>query len=387
MNRKHFFAAFIFFLFVLPFHAQDVANPERVIQKVADKFNSVEHLGYKYRFRLTSPSQGRDIHMEADAFIDLKPEPESSRFRFQFTSADMFTAYNGTEQFTARKTDKKLYVESDPVFNSFGSMLLMHSPIALKYALPKILADKTVSKKVSEVRTGDRQAVLIEFSLKKRIITSEGGIVEIRPDNANLYRITIDEKTLLPIEVVQSNDKNDEVIRTTYSDITEKPAIPQAGSWYFSTFLKEYTLQRNDKLSLIEAGRQAPNFKLAKFNSNESISFNGNAGKVLLIEFWIAHCGFCIAAVPRLNSLAKKFPGMEVISINMYDSATTIDAFKKRNGVEYTILTGGDLIAADYGVDAFPALVLIDAKGKVVYSSSGLFEDELTLAIEAALNR
>ena len=71
----------------------------------------------------------------------------------------------------------------------------------------------------------------------------------------------------------------------------------------------------------------------------------------------------------------------------MYDSATTIDAFKKRNGVEYTILTGGDLIAADYGVDAFPALMLIDAKGKVVYSSSGLFEDELTLAIEAALNR
>jgi len=191
----------------------------------------------------------------------------------------------------------------------------------------------------------------------------------------------------LPVEVVLTNNKNDEVMKTTYAALTEKPAIPNSESWYFSTYQNEYPLQNTDRLSLIERGKAAPDFSLAVFDSPLKASFDQFKGKLVLLEFWIAQCGFCIAAVPKLNDISKRYGGrgLELVSINMYDPAALIDSFKKKNKPEFAILTGGEAIAASYGVDAYPALVLIDRSRKVLYSSNGLFEKELEAAILATL--
>jgi thioredoxin-related protein len=69
----------------------------------------------------------------------------------------------------------------------------------------------------------------------------------------------------------------------------------------------------------------------------------------------------------------------------MHDPPATIDFFKNKNKPEYVILTGGDSIAKAFGVEGYPAVVLIDKNGKVVYSSSGLFEKDLEAAIVANL--
>jgi thiol-disulfide isomerase/thioredoxin len=223
----------------------------------------------------------------------------------------------------------------------------------------------------------------------KKIFTAEGDIVPIRPDNTNKYRITVDKSTLLPIEVVQSNDKNDETVTTTYAELTEKPSDPVTDTWFFSTYLNEYALQRKDKLVPIEAGKPAPEFSLARYEAAEKDSLGQHSGKLILIEFWIAQCGFCIAAVPRLNDISHRYrdKGLAVVSVNMYDPAGTIEFFKRKNKPEYTILTDGDSIARSYGIDAYPAFVLVGVDGKVVYSSSGLQEKELEAAITAAVQR
>ena len=49
------------------------------------------------------------------------------------------------------------------------------------------------------------------------------------------------------------------------------------------------------------------------------------------------------------------------------------------------LLVRGDSIATMYGVDAYPALVLIDRSGTIVYSSSGLEEKGLEAAVVANL--
>jgi len=387
MKRNFAMIAVALFFFVLPLSAQEVAQPERVLQKVAEKLASVKLLGYKYGFEYGRPSQDRNMKVEADAFLDLKPSDGASRFRFQFVGGDRFSAYNGTERFTLDKPSKKIYVETTPSFDSFGDIFLMFSPLSLKYALPRVIADATVKKKVSLIRSGDGERYLIEFSLTKRILTASGDIVETRPSFTNIYRLSVDKTTLLPAEVVLTNDDNDEVVKTTYANMTEKPAMPHAQSWFFSTYLDEYVLQKKDKLTLIEAGKAAPEFSLEGFKSAGKVSLGQSKGKLVLLEFWIAQCGFCIAAVPKLNAIAQTFDGVEIVSINMYDPAATIEAFKKKNKPEYTILTGGDSIATAYGVEAYPAMVLIDRSGKVVYSASGLFEDKLEAAIVAALEK
>ena len=389
MINKSFILAAALFLFATNLNAQELLSPERVMQKVADKLTAVKMLGYKYTFEYKYPSQDRQMVEKAAAFIELKPADGASQFRFQFSGADRFDIYNGAERFILDKKTKKLHVDSKPVFNSFGNINLQNAPIALKSALPKIIADASIPKKVTLTASANRGQYLIEFSLLKRIINSSGDIIDIRPDLTNIYRVLVDKATLLPVEVEQSSDKNDEIIKTTFAEITEKPVVPTALSWYFSTYQNEYAIQKKEKLILIDAGKTAPEFNLAAFESGAKASIDQYKGKLLLLEFWIAHCGFCISAVPKLNDVSRRFrdKGLETVSINMYDPPATIDSFKKTTKPEFTILTGGDSIAAVYGVEAYPAFVLIDGAGKVIYSSSGLEEKELEAAIVANLKQ
>lgn len=389
MKKDLAFLAIALLLVSTVVSAQPMSRPDAVIRKVAERLATVKLLEYKYTFEFSYPTQGRSMKQDLNAFLDLKPADRALRFRFQFSGDDRFAAYNGTEKFILDKTKKKMYVESKPAFDSFGDTFLMNSPLVLKYALPKVLADRAIERKVTEVSSDGRDRYVIELSMFKKILTAEGDIVAIRPDNTNKYRITVDKSTLLPVEVIQSNDRNDETVTTTYSEITEKPSLPVADTWFFSTYLNDYAIQRKDKLLPIAAGKLAPDFSLARYESTEKNSLGRYRGKLLLIEFWIAQCGFCIAAVPRLNDISHRYrdKGLEVVSVNMYDPAGTIEFFKKKNKPEYTILTGGDSIASTYGIDAYPAFVLIGNDGKVVYSSSGLQEKGLEAAIVSKLEK
>ena len=354
--------------------AQQPDSADRIMKKVADKLATVKQLGYRYKFEYSFPSQDRTAIQEAMAILDLKPADGSTQFRFQFVSDDRVDTYNGAERFLLDKKGKKLYVESKPSFDSSGSISLMNSPLSMKFALPRIIADSSIQKKVSSVQVNGREQYLIEFWLPKRIVNSDGSIAETRSDNTNRFQLKVDKEILLPIEVIQTSDKNDEIIKTSYTEITERPTPPSASSWYYSTYSNEYALQKRDKLSLMGPGKIAPEFSLIGFSNDSKTSLGGLKGKVVLLEFWIAHCGFCISAVPKLNAFNQNYrdKGVEVISINMYDPTPTIETFKKKHKPEYTILTGGDSIATLYGVDAYPAFVLIDRSGAVVYYYIGL---------------
>lgn len=361
--------------------AQEVSPADRVLQRVARKLASVRFLSYKHRFAFNSPSEGRSIEENANVFFDLQPDNPTEQFRFRSLTKTRLTVYNGSEQFVADDKTKKLYVENSPSFDRAGHIVLQNSPLALKYALPKLVADKAIAKKL----TSGPGTYLLEFSLPKAAINSIGRITAA--DQTSHYRLTVDRKTYLPLEVIETNDKNDEVWRTGFSDISERPTIPSEASWYFSTYQATYQLERREKLTLINAGTIAANFSLPRHESNDKVTLDLYRDKPILLEFWIAHCEFCIAAVPKLNQLAAEFrdKGLELVSINMYDPPATIDFFKKKNGPKYSILTGGDSIAKAYGVEAYPAFVLIGRDGKIVYSSSGLQEKELAAAIIASL--
>ena len=367
--------------------AQDPAAADRILRKVADKLARVKALGYKYTFHLSHPSQGRSIVDRSDAFVELRPPGGTAEFRFQFIGDERVAVYNGTEQFFLDKKGKKLHLQNNPTFTSFGNIALQNSPIALKYALPRIIADTTLAKKFSAVRPGGRDLYEIEIALPNRIINAAGELVDTRAEQTVILKIKVDRSTLLPVEVVQTNDKNDEVLTTTYAEITQTPVDPAPLSWYYSTFESEYSLQKNDDLTLIKSGATAPDINLARFGSDSRVTSGQFKGKLVLLEFWIAHCGFCISAVPKLNQINEKFRerGLEVVSINMYDPAAVIVAFRTRHRPVFTILTGGETIATQFGVDAYPAIVLVGEAGKVVYASNGLDEKELEAAITANL--
>ena len=130
--------------------AQRTPSAEYVLQKVASKLAGVKLLGYKYNFEYNYPARDSRTVVNAQTYFDLQPADQKDGFKFQFIGEDRWSVYNGSERFTGDKKSKKLYVDSSPSFNSYGDIFLLNSPLALKNALPTILKDARIQKKVCD---------------------------------------------------------------------------------------------------------------------------------------------------------------------------------------------------------------------------------------------
>lgn len=363
---------------------------EVVMQKVAAKLDKVKVLGYTYTREFNYPSEDYLSKATAIGYLDMKSPDGAQGFKFHFTDDDYIAVYNGSESFVAVKKKKILVVTNNPERNRLeSSSSLYNSPLTLKYALPKIIADKKISKKLSAEIGDGRRRYVVEFSLRKASLSGLGEIRELRDDRVTTYRVSIDARTFLPLEVLMTNDQNKDFTKTTFANITERPKPPVDSSWYFSSYTNEYKLEQPENKKLLEVGKSSPEFALREFASNSQVSLEKYKGKVVVLEFWIVHCGFCIAAVPKLNDIAKTFKDsdVELISINLHDEDKAIASFKTRHSPVYSILTEGESTADKYGVGAYPAMFVLGKDGKIAYSSLGLFEKDLETAIRASLEK
>lgn len=84
----------------------------------------------------------------------------------------------------------------------------------------------------------------------------------------------------------------------------------------------------------LAVGSEAPEFKPAKWLQGEAVT-GFEKDKTYLIECWATWCGPCIAAIPHVNELHKKFKdqGLVVIGANVWeDDAAKAEAFVKSKG-------------------------------------------------------
>ena len=357
------------------------------MQKVATKLAKVKALGYTYTREFNYPSEDYLSKSISTGYLDLKASDGALGFQYQFSDDEYLAIYNGSENFIGIKKKKTMVVTSNPSADRMdSSSSLYNSPLTLRNALPKILADNKILKTIS---TDAQGRYLLGFTLHQASISGLGEIPQLTIDRTSIYRLTIDPKTFLPIEVLVTNDKNKDFTKTTFSDLTEKPKLPSDLSWYFSSYTDEYKLEQPVEQKLVEVGKTPPDFVLRQLDTGSDAALKTYKGKVVLLEFWIAHCGFCIAAVPKLNEIVKTFKSSEFVmmSINIHDPAATIAGFKDRHKPEYPILVEGESTGDAYGVGSYPAIVLIGKDGKIAYGSLGLFEKDLEAAIKSSLEK
>jgi len=105
----------------------------------------------------------------------------------------------------------------------------------------------------------------------------------------------------------------------------------------------------------------------------DAVSDADYAGDVLVVNFWYAACGPCIAEAPVLEEVSQEFAGegVEFLGVNIYDQAPTAISFAQDNGVSYpSVIDIHDknvslAFAAAAPLKAPPVTLVIDRQGRV----------------------
>ena len=132
------------------------------------------------------------------------------------------------------------------------------------------------------------------------------------------------------------------------------------------------------RLNPLKNGVPAPPFNLSTLDG-EKIRLTDLKGKYVLLDFWATWCGPCMAEIPFIKEIRKKYPPGKLVIVGISqdrDKRKWQEAIKEQ-GMDWLHYydTNAD-IAHLYGVNWFPTLVLIDKTGKVAYASDNKKEDK-----------
>lgn len=126
-------------------------------------------------------------------------------------------------------------------------------------------------------------------------------------------------------------------------------------------------------VKLIENPRRAreayaPDFSLTTADG-EFVSLEDLRGKILLLDFWGTWCPPCVASVPALRDLQKRFakePRFKMISVSSDGDEAKWRGFIDKNQMVWTQYLDRDHhVQRAFDVRAFPTYILIDADGIV----------------------
>jgi thiol-disulfide isomerase/thioredoxin len=167
------------------------------------------------------------------------------------------------------------------------------------------------------------------------------------------------------------------------------PALPDS-MWVFrppagSRQVAEFSGPDADPASAF-AGRPAIDFTL-KDLKGRAHSLKSLRGKIVLLDFWATWCGPCRITMPQVAKIHQQFKsrGVEVMSINVGETAAQAGSYIRKNGYLFTTLLDQKReVAARYQVNGIPTLVVIDRAGTV---SDYLVGSRDEAALRAALKK
>jgi thiol-disulfide isomerase/thioredoxin len=134
-----------------------------------------------------------------------------------------------------------------------------------------------------------------------------------------------------------------------------------------------------------EGNVNAPDFPsgMEWLNTDRPISLRAMRGKIVLLDFWTYCCINCMHILPELRKLEQKY-GNQLVVVGVHSAKFTNEKGTEnirqaimRYEIEHPVLNDRDMeVWQQYAAHAWPTLVLINPKGKIVgvHSGEGIYE-------------
>jgi thiol-disulfide isomerase/thioredoxin len=146
-------------------------------------------------------------------------------------------------------------------------------------------------------------------------------------------------------------------------------AVARIGSWFLwpGLLLSLFLPFGSVRAVTAVVGEPVPPVALPALSPDvEVISLADYRGRVVYLDFWSAWCAPCRHSMPQLDALrrAHSREDFEVIGVNVDSEAAAARRYLDRTPVSYPLARDpAGRIAAAFGVQALPALVVIDRDG------------------------
>lgn len=175
-----------------------------------------------------------------------------------------------------------------------------------------------------------------------------------------------------------------------FDDVRENDFEKAVTNYFENYTLEDYKPLTEEDYKLLENGTVAPEIK-GKIYPNYKDEITLKSDKILIIDFWYTTCMPCIKAIPHLNKLRENYKNhIEVVGVNPFEGKESqkekIEAFLKREPIDYPILFVDHTITEEYNVKVYPSLYIIGKDGKVKFSKLGT-SDNLYEELEAELKK
>jgi thiol-disulfide isomerase/thioredoxin len=194
-------------------------------------------------------------------------------------------------------------------------------------------------------------------------------------------RMVLRQRTKVVADLPQLGGHIEQTETISFSRTDLDPVLPDS-LWVFrvpagTREVAEFEAPNQQDPGAAMAGKPAFDFAL-KDLAGKPHSLKALRGKVVLLDFWATWCGPCRMTMPRVAKIHRDYQakGVEVLSINVGETAAQAGAYIKKNGYTFTtLLDGNRQVAEGYQVNGIPTLVVIDKTGKISSYLVGAHEE------------
>ncbi len=157
----------------------------------------------------------------------------------------------------------------------------------------------------------------------------------------------------------------------------EGSRIKLKNGWYtfvgFDRASKEIILTKVDVTTdtiYPSVGFYAPDFNLKELGTEQELRLADYKGKYVLLDFWGTWCKGCVQALPGMVKMKENLKNFnfEIVSVACFSNMENYKELKAKYGMNWlhTWQMTKDGVIADYAVENYPSMFLIDPKGKIV---------------------
>lgn len=320
----------------------------------------------------------RDSGQEVlEVYAEPAPADTIIGIRFQATGPDSRITYNGSELFVIGLRDSYTYLQKNdyetyPILKPFIPITgYSGSPFSLARVFPKIVADSTAQTLLlADTLIDGVKCRQIGVVLRNKSIYGEG-----------LYRFPSDTPREFRYKFIFS--KKDGLLRgqgsandagtydmTYFTDYAFDRPEPER-KWMFADYPDAKPYERIE-YRMLTVGSPIPEFT-ARMQDRGEIGSDYLAGKPALVLFWTMGCGASRSAIPVVNRLHDKYPGITVFGLNNEDPELEyITRFVAKYGIRYPVARGNRQAARAFGVNGWPTFMLFGRDGKLRFVQMGL---------------